>query len=131
MPSSAVGAASTSIEDEGIGDHRQSEKLKDVERADQARIGLPELPDETLRGVEEGEQIESAAAGPFGAARERGEIEAEKGEHRQALVELDRMAGDAVAEVDSPGKRRRRAVGLVGQAGEEAADATDGDAERE
>jgi hypothetical protein len=41
------------------------------------------------------------------------------------------MAGDAVAEVDGPGEIRRRAVGVVGEAGEEASDAADGDAEGE
>src|ERR1044072_10013686 len=130
MSSGAV-AAGTSIEGQGIEDHRQREKLKQVERTDEARVGLPELPDEALRGVEQDEQVEGAAARPSGAARERDQIEGEKGEHRQALVELDRVAGDTVAEVDSPGQRRRRAVGLVGQAGEQAAPAADGDAERE
>ncbi len=41
------------------------------------------------------------------------------------------MAGDAVAEVDGPGQSCRGAVGVVGEAGEEAADASDGDAEGE
>jgi len=41
------------------------------------------------------------------------------------------VAGDAVAEVDGPGKRGGSAVGIVGEAGQEAADASDGDAECE
>ena len=41
------------------------------------------------------------------------------------------VAGDGVAEVDGPGKIGRRAVGVVGEAGEEASDASDGDAEGE
>ena len=41
------------------------------------------------------------------------------------------MAGDAVAKVDGPGEARGRAVGVVGEAGEEASDAADGDAEGE
>ena len=41
------------------------------------------------------------------------------------------MAGDAVAEVDGPGEIRGRAVGVVGEAGEETSDAADGDAEGE
>ncbi len=41
------------------------------------------------------------------------------------------MAGDAVAEVDGPGEIGGRAVGVVGEAGEEASDASDGDAEGE
>ena len=41
------------------------------------------------------------------------------------------VAGDAVAEVDGPGEVSARAVGVVGEAGEEASDASDGDAEGE
>ena len=41
------------------------------------------------------------------------------------------MAGDAVAEVDGPGESGGSSVGVVGEAGEEASDAADGDAERE
>lgn len=41
------------------------------------------------------------------------------------------MAGDAVSEVDSPGKVGGSAVSIVGEAGEEASDAADGDAEGE
>jgi hypothetical protein len=41
------------------------------------------------------------------------------------------MTIDAVAEVDSPGEGRWRAVGVIGKAGEEAADAADRDAEGE
>src|ERR1043165_4588539 len=130
MSSGAV-AAGKSIEEQGIEDHRQREKLKQIERSDQARIGFPELPDEALNGVEQDEQVEGAAAGPLRPPGESGEVEAEEGEHRQALVELDRVAADAVAEIDAPGERGGRAVGLVRQAGEKAADAADRDAERE
>lgn len=41
------------------------------------------------------------------------------------------MTRDAVAEVNGPGKVRGRAIGVVGESGEEAPDATDGDAESE
>jgi hypothetical protein len=41
------------------------------------------------------------------------------------------MAGDGVAEVDRPGEIGGGAVGVVGEAGEEASDAADGDAEGE
>src|SRR5712671_3901989 len=41
------------------------------------------------------------------------------------------MARDAVAEVDGPRKPGGSAVGVVGETGEEAADAADGDAEGE
>jgi hypothetical protein len=41
------------------------------------------------------------------------------------------VAEDAVAEVDGPGEIRGGAVGVVGEAGEETSDASDGDAECE
>jgi hypothetical protein len=41
------------------------------------------------------------------------------------------MAGDAVAEVYGPREIGGSAVGVVGEAGEEASDASDGDAEGE
>ena len=41
------------------------------------------------------------------------------------------MARDSVAEIYSPGESRRKAIRVIGEAGEEAADASDGDAERE
>jgi len=41
------------------------------------------------------------------------------------------MARDAVAEVDGPWEIRGRAVGVIGEAGEEASDAANGDAEGE
>src|SRR5260221_9385808 len=41
------------------------------------------------------------------------------------------MSGDAVAEVDTPGKPCGRTVGVIGQAGEEAAQASDRNSERQ
>ncbi len=41
------------------------------------------------------------------------------------------MARDGVAEVDGPSEIRGSAVGVVGEAGEEAADAADGDSDCE
>ena len=41
------------------------------------------------------------------------------------------MARDAVAEVDGPGEIGGSAIGVVGESGEETADAADGDAEGE
>jgi hypothetical protein len=41
------------------------------------------------------------------------------------------VARDAVAEVDGPGERGGRAVGVVGEAGEEASDAADGNTDGE
>jgi len=61
-----------------------------------------------------------------GAVEERNQEEQEGD-----LVELGGVARDAVAEVDGPGEAGGRAVGVVGEAGEKASDATDGDAEGE
>jgi hypothetical protein len=47
------------------------------------------------------------------------------------FVKLGRMTRDTVAEVDGPWQIRRDAVGVVGEAGEEASDPADSDAEGE
>ena len=57
--------------------------------------------------------------------------ERDQGEEEEDFVELGGVAGDVVAEVDGPGEARRSAVGVVGEAGEEASDASDGDTEGE
>lgn len=67
---------------------------------------------------------EETEGGTFGV---RVAIIAAKGEGEQGeeedLVELGGMAGDAVAEVNSPRKGGGRAEGIVGKASEEAAEA--------
>jgi hypothetical protein len=57
--------------------------------------------------------------------------ERDQGQQEDDFVELSGVAGDAVAEVDGPGEIRGSAVGVVGEAGEETSDASDGDAEGE
>ncbi len=57
--------------------------------------------------------------------------EGDQGQQEEDFVELGGMARNAVAEVYGPGKIARDAVGVVGEAGEETADASDGDAEGE
>jgi hypothetical protein len=52
-------------------------------------------------------------------------------EQKQALEERHRQAAHAVAEVEGQGQRRRVAEGAVAGAGEQAADAADGDRRRE
>jgi hypothetical protein len=70
---------------------------------------------------------EETEGGAFGV---RVVIIAAKGEGEQGkkedLVELGGMAGDAVAEINSPRKGSRRAECIVGKASEEAAEAPDG-----
>jgi hypothetical protein len=55
----------------------------------------------------------------------------DESEKERDFVQLRWVARDVVAEVDGPGERGRNAVGVVGEAGEEASDAADGDAESE
>ena len=71
-----------------------------------------------------------------GSAKDRnfGEESVEERDQKQEecdFVELRWVARDAVAEVDGPREIRGSAVGVVGEAGEEAANASDGDAESE
>ena len=55
----------------------------------------------------------------------------DQGQEEGDFVELGGMARDAVAEVDGPGEIGGSAIGVVGESGEEAADAADGDTEGE
>ncbi len=66
-------------------------------------------------------------SGGFQGAVEEGDQD----EEENCFVDLGGVAGDVVTEVDSPGQIGRSAVGVVGEAGEEAADASDGDAKGE
>lgn len=63
-----------------------------------------------------------------GNAFERGVEKRNPREQEEDFVELRRVAADAVAEVDAPGQMCGNAIGVVGEASEEAADAADGDA---
>ena len=55
--------------------------------------------------------------------------EQRKQREEEDFVELGGVAGDTVAEVHGPGERGGGAVGVVGEAGGEASDAADGDAD--
>src|SRR5207245_10498923 len=46
-------------------------------------------------------------------------------EHESDVVELRRVAADAIAEVDRPGQIRRQSEGIVMETGEKAADTAD------
>src|SRR5882757_2104286 len=54
-----------------------------------------------------------------------------KREEEEDLVDLCRMAWDAIAEVDAPGECRGFAVGVVCKTAEKAADASNGDTDTE
>src|SRR5206468_2805016 len=78
--------------------------------------------------IEEKEEAKQFAARER-AAGAKGEDDCDE-EQGDDFVELRRMPR-AVAEIDCPWQTRVVAVGVIGQAGEEAADASDGDAEDE
>ena len=96
--------------------------MKQRERTDQRAVGFDEFPDEALRAVETDREIESvvdhkavvAAYAPDVDERERG--------HGGALVQLHRMAHDAVAEIVAPRQLGWRTVGQILESGEKAAD---------
>src|SRR5882762_8862604 len=92
--------------EEGVGDKRERQQVKQVERADHRAVGLQELPDETLSGIDPDEQVEAGAQNRLVAAPCQGDEHGEKYRHRHRFVELHGMASDAVAEIDTPGQRR-------------------------
>jgi len=95
----------------------------------EADFGLQEVDREAPAQIGEHERFEDVAI----AVRtlEQMEKDEEKGEREERFVKLRGMAADAVAEIDAPGERGGDAIGAVRQAGEEAANAPDGDAERD
>ena len=102
--------------------------MDDVHPVDEG-LGFDEVDEQAPGEVGGHEDAKERAVGVWPAAEgveDRGEQEEE-----DDFVELGGMARDAVAEVDGPGERGGLAVGVVGEAGEEAADAADGDAEAE
>src|SRR5258708_2849389 len=97
--------------------------MEQRERADQRAVGLDEFPAEALRAVECDGEIEAVVdheavvahfrtlprwplASLASAARAPDVIDRER-RHGGALIELDRMAQDPVAEVVAPGQRGR------------------------
>src|SRR5882672_1397732 len=111
-----------SVQDQAEADH-----MEEVERADHGCIRLEEFPHEALQRVPADHEVE-AVLEPEAIARD--EALDQHDEHRghgDRFVELHRMAMDAVAEIDAPRQVRGRAVGEIGEAGEEAAPAAHGD----
>src|ERR1700729_731834 len=92
-------------------------------------LGFDEVDEETPGEIGGEEETEGGAFG-MGPRVVAVEDDGERDE-KEDLVELGGMAGDAVAEVYGPGQRGGGAVGVVGEAGEEAADAAYGDADAE
>src|SRR3979411_2128182 len=124
MPSSIAAPAA----DHGgsVQDQAQANYMEEVERADHGCIRLEEFPYEALQRVPADREVK-AVPEPEGVARpEALDQHDEHRGHGEGFVELHRVAMDAVAEIDAPRQRGRRAVGEVGKAGEEAAPATHG-----
>jgi len=105
--------------------------MEEVKLSDQRRIGLEELPAEALRAVPRHQDVETAPHGPGLAPPQREKIDHEEQEHRRALVDLDRVARNAVAKIHAPWQGCRGAVGAIRQTREEAAEAANDDADRD
>src|SRR5262245_33817767 len=76
-------------------------------------------------------EIESILDNERVAAYRIKNIDERESRHGGALIELHRVARHPIAEINAPWQRGRRPVGEVVEAGEEAADAADRDADRE
>lgn len=130
--------------------------MNSLQAEEETRIGLDEIAEQAEGHVADHEEFEGVAGEETGIGgnvgmhrlrRDRAllghsfaqddnllENAIEGGNEQQEendFVQLGGVAGDTVAEVDSPGQCCGRAVGVVGEAGEETADASDGDAECE
>src|SRR5258708_24336554 len=105
--------------------------MKQVKRPEHRRIGFEEFPGEALCAVPADEKIEAVPPEQRRARGNAREKDHEESEHRHALVELHGMAPETVAEIDAPRQGRENTEGVVRQAGEEAAPAAYGDAQRQ
>ena len=105
--------------------------MEQIERSDQCWIGLQELPGEPLGSVDDAQDIEAAPHGPGRAAHEGRDIDGQEEQHRQRFVELDRMAGDPVAQIDAPRQAGGQPIGLVAETLEQTPQPADDDAESE
>jgi len=105
--------------------------MEEVKGSDQPWIGLEKLPGEALHAVPDAHDIEAAPQGPVRPRAQTEQVDGEEEGHRRALVDLNRMARDAVAQINAPGQAGRHAIGAVGQASEQAAEPADHHAQRE
>src|SRR5262249_60338549 len=85
--------------DRRIDDDGGGKEMKQGERTDERAVGLDEFPREALRAVEADGEIEAVGDHEAVVAAYAPDVERRKGRHGRALVELDRMACDPVAEV--------------------------------
>src|ERR1700730_10784903 len=96
--------------------------MKEREGADERRGGLEEFPYEGLGSIKADRQLKTALDKGLIVAQEVVQVHGGEDRHRRALIELDRVAQNAVAEVVTPRQMRRRAVGEVVHARQIAAD---------
>src|SRR5947207_4551057 len=105
--------------------------MKDIERTDDRWIGLQELPGEALKSVPRHEQIETVTDDRPVVREKRPQPEPKKRKHRQRLVELHRVARNAVAEIHRPWHVCRESIGVIQRSGKKAAQPPERDADRQ
>ena len=96
-----------------IGDEPHTKEMEEVKRTDQFRIGLEKLPSEPLSAVPDAHEIEATAYGPIRATLQADKVERQKNCHGDTLIGLNRMAGQAVAQVHAPWQSGWRTIGLI------------------
>ena len=109
-----------------VQDEAETHQVEQVEGAGERCIGFEEFPDEALQAVPADREIEAVLQPEGVAGHETLDQHDEHRGHGERFVELHGVAWNAVAEIDGPGNTGRRAVGEVGEAGEEAAQPADG-----
>ena len=77
--------------------------MEEVQRPGYRRVGLYELPRETLRRIVDYQRVESVIACPFLSAQPCGGEHERESRHGKRFIELDGMARDALAKVGLTG----------------------------
>src|SRR5262245_33890466 len=99
--------------------------MKEVQWTNHGAVGLDELPKKPLRRIGADKEMETGARRHTIAAAQQWHKDSEKGEHRDRLVQLHRMAQNAVPEIIPPRKAGRRPIGAVLDPGQKAAEPPD------
>src|ERR1700693_3423710 len=114
-----------------IGRQRDRKEMEEGEGSKHGSIGLQELPKETLCAIEANRDIEPVTRPEFAMSRKSKKIDGAKTRHRRTFIKLDGMAQHPIAAIDSPGEIGRYSVSEIFEAGKEAAEPTDRDADRQ
>lgn len=101
--------------------------MEQIERSRHGWIGLEKFPAKPLRPVPDAQHIEAAPHRPRCPPGQPSDVDDQEGQHRQRLIDLHRMAGDAIAQIDAPRQGGRRAESPVRQPLEHAAQPPHGD----